>query len=275
MEWFPLKTFFTTILAIICAFILIMGNIHWGNRTNIKAESKSMDIAVTHLESADEKQKAEIDEEQPQELLNLAANLPEQTRIQFEKALEQNKEFKILFVGSNSLGEGEQSWPKILEQKLLDAYGESILNFKTLIYDMTTQEFMDENKQEELAKEEADLILFEPFVLKDNGEVVVETSLEYVSNIIDYVKTIKPGTTFILQPPHPIYNAGFYTVQVRALEKFAQDNEIPYLNHWVVWPETSSEEIKNYLVTNPSGPNEKGHELWAEFLANFFIAEEN
>lgn len=138
---------------------------------------------------------------------------------------------------------------------------------------MTSQEFIDENKQEELAQEKADLILFEPFVLNDKGHVVIETALEYLDSIIDDVKEDNPNTTFILQPPQPVYDPGFYSVLVGALEKFAEDNEITYLNHWSAWPETSSPEIQDYLVTGPSGPNEKGHDLWAGFLADYFISE--
>lgn len=70
-----------------------------------------------------------------------------------------------------------------------------------------------------------------------------------------------------------VYEAGFYSVLVGALEKFAKDNEIPYLNHWTTWPDTSSPEIQEYLTTDPSAPNEKGHEVWAEYLANYFIVE--
>lgn len=268
-----MKAIFTSILAIICVVILILGNIHWGNKTEIKAENNTASASETPpVNENTEEDIEQADPSQLEELLSLATNWPEESQVQLQEALEAKKPFKILFVGSDSLGEGENSWPSILEQRLTEAYG-GIFTFNTFIYDLNTKEFIEENKQEELAKEKADLILFEPLVLRDNGEVVIETSLEYIGTIMDDVKSKKPTTTFILQPPHPIYNAGFYNVQVGALQDYAEGNGIPYLNHWEAWPETTSTEIQEYLVTNPSGPNEKGHELWAEHLAKYFIAE--
>ena len=42
--------------------------------------------------------------------------------------------------------------------------------------------------QADLVKEQPDLVLFEPFTLKDNGEVEIDDSLANVSSIMDAVK---------------------------------------------------------------------------------------
>ena len=51
-----------------------------------------------------------------------------------------------------------------------------------------------------------------------------------------------------IQPPHPLYQATYYPVQVEALAQYAEDNDIPYLNHWEAWPDQDSKEIKDYLL---------------------------
>ena len=77
----------------------------------------------------------------------------------------------------------------------------------------------------------------------------------------------------LIQPPHPLYQATYYPVQVEALEQYAEDNGIPYLNHWEAWPDQDSEEIKDYLSEDASEPSAKGHQVWAEYLIDYFIAK--
>ena len=122
-------------------------------------------------------------------------------------------------------------------------------------------------------EEQPDLILFEPFILKDNGEVGIDHSLENASAVIASVKESLPQTEVILQPPHPLYKANFYPKQVEELQQFAEDNGITYLNHWEAWPDKNSEEIKEYISEDASQPSAKGHQLWADYLIDYFIAE--
>ena len=57
------------------------------------------------------------------------------------------------------------------------------------------------------------------------------------------------------------------------LQQFAEDNDIPYLNHWEAWPDQDSEEIKEYITEDSSQPSVKGHEVWAEYMIDYFIAK--
>ena len=76
-----------------------------------------------------------------------------------------------------------------------------------------------------------------------------------------------------LQPANPLFQAKYYPLQVEALKNYADRNNITYLNHWDAWPDTQSEEIKKFLIGEPSTPNETGHKLWADFLVDYFISE--
>ena len=101
----------------------------------------------------------------------------------------------------------------------------------------------------------------------------IDDSLENASAVIASVKESLPQTQVILQPPHPLYNANFYPKQVQELQQFAEANGIPYLNHWEAWPDQDSEEIKEYISEDASGPSAKGHQLWADYLIDYFIAK--
>ena len=147
------------------------------------------------------------------------------------------------------------------------------MTVSTFSYDLTSIAYINEEKITEVMEEQPDLILFEPFTLKDNGKVGIDDSLENTSAVIASVKESLPQTEVILQPPHPLYNANFYPKQVEELQQFAEDNGITYLNHWEAWPDKNSEEIKEYISEDSSQPSSKGHQLWADYLTDYFIAK--
>lgn len=265
-----MKAFLTIILTICCVTILILGNIHWGNKTKVDVE-KSHKISVQASDAPAGKES--LDEDEIAEILSYAANWPEKAITSLEGTLKKGKTYKIIFAGSEALGEGPTSWPAMVQESLVETYGENIFTFRTKTYDKTSTEFLEAGGAEELAKEKADLIVFEPFTLKDNGKVVIETSWENILDVMENVKADKPDTTFILQPPHPIYEATWYQFQVENLEKFAEDAGIPYLNHWEAWPSVETAELNSYLTEERDAPNEKGHEIWADYLIDYFIAE--
>ena len=125
----------------------------------------------------------------------------------------------------------------------------------------------------EVIEEQPDLVLFEPFTLKDNGVVAIDDSLENTSAVIAKIKESLPDTSDPAPPPHPLYHATYYPKQVEALQQFAEDNDIPYLNHWEAWPDQNSEEIKEYISEDSSQPSVKGHQVWADYLIDYFIAK--
>ena len=158
-------------------------------------------------------------------LVSYTRNWPKESVNTFQEHLEAGKPFKIAFLGSNAQGEGEESWPEIVKASLKDTFGKH-MTVSTFSYDLTSIAYINEEKITEVMEEQPDLILFEPFTLKDNGEVGIDDSLENASAVIASVKESLPQTEVILQPPHPLYKANFYPKQVEELQQFAEDNGI-------------------------------------------------
>lgn len=259
-----MKAFFTTILAILCAFVLIAGNWHW-NKQNIVTGKQEKNRTV-YPETP--KEKPETDEND--ELIKLASNWPDQSKESFKMALEEKRPFKILIVGSEAIGPGEEGWAFTTKNNLLEAYGSSNLSVDIIRYSGSTKQFA-EDMVSELAEAKADLILFEPFTLADNAELKIEDSIIYIEEIMENVRNDNPDTVFILQPPNPIFSPRYYATQIEGLREFAQTNEIEYLDHWDVWPDTSSEEIKKYVDDSSKLPTAEGHQLWSEFISDYLI----
>lgn len=270
-----MKVFLTTLLAIATAAVLILGNLNWAKKTTISSNTEVSKAAETKKDQltnggSDNKSTSSASREV---LLKLASNWPKESIEVFTKSLDEKRPFKILIVGSSALGGSSSTgWPALVETKVNEAYGETV-SVDVKEYALTSLDFIEQDKTQELVESKADLIIFEPFTLNDNGIVRIEDSLDNITTVIEEVNSDNPNAAFVLQPPYPLYNAQFYPLQVEALKNYAETNQISYLDHWTAWPDPATEEIKDYLLEDQSAPNEKGHGVWAEFVEGFLISK--
>ncbi|MCQ6274662.1 SGNH/GDSL hydrolase family protein [Bacillus sp. V3B] len=252
-------------LVLACVALLFFGQIHWNEKTDVTAINDSTQDKAQENKATNP---ALLDH-----LLGYTVNWPAESVDTFQAKVADGKTFNIAFLGSNSLGEGESSWPQLVKGALEETYGDHI-EVTTYRYNLTSHEYTNQNLQDELIEAQPDLVLFEPFTLKDNGLVTIDDSLRNVSSVMEAVEEEYPDSVFILQPPHPLYNATYYPIQVGELKKYAEAQGIVYLNHWEAWPDPATEEIKEYLEEDSSQPSAKGHELWAEVVIDYLIAGE-
>jgi hypothetical protein len=252
-----MKSIFTAFWAIVCIVVLFYGHSYWSKKTDVKA---NMDTSI------EVKTQSETYEDVTQ-YLNMAKNWPESAKQKFQETLKEKKPFKILFVGSTALGTNDEGWAQDAAAKIGKAYGSEKVEVSMLTYDVTTKDFVDNGKQDELIAQKAHLIVFEPFLLNDNGALIpIQDSLKNLSTVLEDVKKANPKTTFILQPSYPINGAKTYPIQADGLKEYASENSIAYLDHWNSWPE-------NELLTDQHGPNEKGNEIWEKFVEDYFISK--
>jgi hypothetical protein len=259
-----MKALFTALMALACAAVLVMGNLHWNEKTTIAVDSQQ--------EKKEPLQPEAYDSTKADKLLNLAENWPEQSQAALKKALQEGRPFNIVIAGSEILSTGDNSWSTILTKQLKQGYGDAV-NIAVKTYDLDSLSFQSQGKIEDITSEKPDLVLLEPFTLNDNGVVTIEDSLAAVTNIIVETRKTSPEAVFILQPPYPLYNATYYPIQVDELKKYAGSKGLTYIDHWSVWPDGSSEEIKDYLSEDLSVPNEKGIQLWADFVGDFLVKD--
>jgi lysophospholipase L1-like esterase len=246
-----MKYFLTVIWGAVCIGVLVYGQFHWNQQTAVQAVKPAIvEEEATNIEP----------------YLEMAANWPAEAKAQFQRALEEEKPYKILFVGSSAM-----EWEQQVTQRLVESYGSERITTANHTYDMTTTELLAEGKQTELAAEKAQLVVMEPLLLNDNGKVKIDVTLANLSRMIEDIKKENPDSTIILQPSYPIYLPKYYSEQVAALKEYAEENNLTYLDHWTAWPATDNVEIKDYLAEGQNGPNEKGNQVWGEFLVEYFI----
>lgn len=256
----------TFLLCITFLVVLYVGQSHWnGKIRGTLAQNKQ--TASLNQEGVAEEEQAPIDEK----LLALTKNWPAEAAKNFKKKLTAGNNFKILFVGSPAIGtESEGAFP-LVKQGLLDAYGKDHLEVGLKTYNSTSNYLIKENKTAEIAAEQADLVVIEPFMLKNNGLVSPANTFNDLTKIIEDVRAAKLETVFIIQPSYPIYKANIYPQQTAQLKAFAEENQLPYLDHWTAWPNANTEVFKDYITADKKAVTEKGAQVWSQYLIEYFV----
>ena len=258
-----MKYFLTAGWAIVSVIVLLIGRSYWQERITVNAVGTDAPLVA---EAAGSQQAATAN---PSSVAQLAKNWPTPAQKQLAQSIKAKKPFTVAFVGSTA----DQASSKAVAEKLQQAFGEKIIKTTVQASDLTSTEFVAQKKSLEIAALQAQLVIFEPFLLNDNGNVETKTALDNLTQIIDDVKTANPATTFVLQPSYPLYAAKYYPLQVDALKQYAADNSITYLDHWKAWPDYQKAELKNYLLADQSAPNDKGNGVWAKFLEDYLISK--
>ncbi|WP_113928339.1 SGNH/GDSL hydrolase family protein [Bacillus sp. P14.5] len=268
-----MKNFFLIILTIFSIAFLVFGYVHYQHRTAVSPLASAVEAEGT----SDALQENSSQETEPEttskHYSDLIANWPEEGKAHFISKTMSNEPFKMAVVGSSALGAEDGGWSEQLKTNLQEAYGD-LLEVELFEYDTTSIEFINSSQSEEVLDFAPDLILYEPFSLNDNsGAVAPSDNHDSIDIFLSNLQAANEEAALILQPTHPIFGATYYPIQVGELQAFAESSSIPYLDHWTAWPALEDEELKDYVNSSQDEPNEKGHEIWADFLTSYFIAE--
>lgn len=186
---------------------------------------------------------------------------------------EEGEAINLTFFGSVSLSHGvvtEKTWPNLLATNLLALANR---DFNTTIIDVeraSSIEVLAGNYVNEVIQSDPDILLIEPFILNNNGVVLIEDSLEHIRFILTTIENALPETDIVIMPANPIYGANFYLAQIESLETFAAEESYLYADHWEAWPSTEDEALQDYL--EDGRPNEAGHMIWAEYMLEYLTS---
>ena len=255
-----------SILSIIVFFVIIfIGYMSWNEK-----------IAKTTQKQISKDVQADTSETMPltfEKLQQAITHLPESVQQMFKETYVNKEQINVVFVGSTSTGLYENGWSMKVKDALEKFYGTDLLKISIYEFDGTSTEFLNSELPEQIIEESPHLVFLESFRLADNyGFVTVEAAQENLITFIEQISTELPEAAFIVQPPNPLSSAVNYPKEVEEIQQFLETNGIPYFNHWEKWPISNSEEME--LLLKDGLPNEKGHEIWAEAIIDYFIATE-
>ncbi|MFP9130279.1 hypothetical protein [Niallia sp. BSM11] len=258
-----MKTLIVIVLTLMLAAVLVVGNLHWNSRSSEKTSTPAITNSDTNTEA-----EPEIDTEY---YLEFAANWPEEAKEQLQKKLNSNETFQIVLLGSDSIGSDTLGLKSNLKEALSEKYEKNV-ELESIVYENTTTDYVLNSENEKLVDLKPDMIIFEPFLLNDNNVVAIPNTISNISSIIEETTVVLPDVTFILQPPNQIYDANLYPMQVTALQEYAHEQNLTYLNHWEVWPAGNDVAVNEYLNAD-ARPNESGFKLWSDYLSEYLISE--
>ncbi|MDS9472222.1 SGNH/GDSL hydrolase family protein [Sporosarcina pasteurii] len=264
------KTIFAYIVLIGCIVLLAGSYLQWKE----KLSSFHGDTAKTAA-SNDNKKTASDDSDKSksiderERLLSLIKHQDEAVQAVFLNRFDDGEPVKFLLVGSNVMEDGNPGYAERLDNALKKIYGTSI-ETTIISYNGTSDKFM--NDAEIDFAEGYDVILFEPFTLKNNGNVTIEDERAHILQFHEQLVSAVEDAVLILHPPQPVHNARYYPTQIDSLQAFAKENNFPYINHWADWPDFDSDEFLDY-VNEDGAPNNEGADIWANALIEYFIAE--
>ncbi|SEI92751.1 hypothetical protein SAMN04488127_0812 [Bhargavaea ginsengi] len=230
-----------------------------------KAESEPMeDIPENESGSEEPAEEPTIDQAQ---LDALTANASPKVREVLNARLKAGDDARMVVIGSADI----QGVADRLANAVHDAYG-GFLSVDAFAYDGTSTEFVTDGMQHLAWTNEYDIVVYEPFTLNNNGVVTIEDEQQHLLQVEERAMEAVPDVAFLVTPPQPIRNAGYYQTQIDNLKTFTEQQNMPYIDHWTKWPVRTSEEINNYLDASDR-PTDQGLDLWASALIEYFVAK--
>lgn len=255
---------------VLCAAIIIIGNVYWTHK--YKSDEGKVSAAAGDMQKSNESNKNAIIKET--EKLAYTKNLPNDVANKIQKAYVEKKTLKFVIYGSSAIEEKEGSWSKMFKDALIDTYGEDLFDIEIISEgERHSLNVSDDKSYLKVADLKPDLVLFEPFVLKNNGFVLTKDGESVAQTIIAAIEKENKDAIVMVQPSYPIYGTNYYPQHMKSMKKSIESKGHLYFDHWKNWPELSDPELKGYVEKDNSGPNAKGNEVWASYLIDQFISK--
>ncbi|MEB1810188.1 MAG: SGNH/GDSL hydrolase family protein [Bacillaceae bacterium] len=266
-----MKNIIFVLSILLCFSLLIFGKIQY--------DSKLKGIAQEAQSTFEVSEQPEMVQKQEQVNSNVASIQAREIHPQLQdkliNAINNKENFRLAIAGSNAIATSEDTqipWPKLVIEELNDTYGES--TFDVMVYELgnsTTQQVLENGLHNEIAEFQPDVLLFEPLILNDNNNFVMDVTLSNITTILTDIRDTSPDVFVVLQPPNPIYRPNYFLQQARELKLYAEENDYVYIDHWEAWPSITDAEIQNFI--EGTRPNQKGHDIWASVISEFFLGE--
>lgn len=252
-----MKKTFTLVGIFIAIFTIFTSKYFYEQKVKTTALTAS-EVLIEHS-----KIEKEVDEQVRQRLLT--RNMDEPVASLVNQAIEDNGHVNIVIVSSAVVTNAISSWPEIFQTQLEANYLNDLLSVKMVLFsEKSSYEFVQEQDYNLIIEKEPNILIIEPFLLNDNGITLIKDTLSNLDVIVNEVKNAYPDVVVIVQPPHPLYEEAYYLTQVEELQAHALEKEYFYFDHWENW-------LKNGYIEGKA-PNQEGHEQWADYITNYFIA---
>ncbi|WP_410984289.1 SGNH/GDSL hydrolase family protein [Bacillus cereus] len=247
---------------------VLSGKLYW-NKKVAKATQQISEVKETSKKKEDKDQDTQVSFNEA-----YTNNFPDMIKEKIKKAVADKKAINLVIVGDEASSSEKGAWPAKLVANLDATYGKGIWNVTVKEYKgESTGDLLVNKLDKEIAKENPDVILFQPPFITDNNKVGNGNSVVDTQKFIQALSSGVKDAVVVIQPSNPVYNAKNYPKAVEALEQFAVQNGYTYINHWKAWPNATTKEILPYLKAEFGFLSEKGNEIWAQYVTNYFVGK--
>ncbi len=257
------------ILIILCAAGLFYSATVWKSKVHEAAETKPSQTVPKEQDSSNK----DTASEQPIEDVvtktptteGLSKTSDPRMKELFTKKFTAEEDVQMLVIGSDSLD------PVAI--RFATAFKETFSDWVTVdsvTADLTSTEFVAQGLSEIDWSIGYDIVLYEPFTLKNNGVVVIEREQQDLLAVQKKAMEANDQVLFIVTPPQPIYEANYYQTQIQALKTFTNQEKLMYIDHWSNWPPTNSTDLLNY-VDKERQLTSRGVKVWSDALIHTFL----
>ncbi|WP_432354347.1 hypothetical protein [Sporosarcina sp. A2] len=256
------------LLAVVCAGALFYSTTVYNSKIREAASVKSAKQPPSESSTPLTKNEASTESEKvlaaPKGDL-LAENLFPNVKSLMQKRFADGENVQMLIIGSGAIQPVAERFATALTEK----FGESV-TVDAVTADMTSPQFIEQGLPEIDWSTGYDIVIYEPFTLKNNGEVVIEREQQDLMKVKNTALESVKDAVFIVTPPQPIFQANYYDRQVSALKNFTAANNIPFVDHWTSWPATNSKDLLEFVGKDQSLTN-RGVQTWSNALIQTFL----
>ncbi|XKH50439.1 hypothetical protein LG275_12645 [Chryseomicrobium palamuruense] len=270
------KGLFILIFSAVCGLLIVFSYLAW--KDQIDSIARPVERVEANSEETEQTEEVEESNESSENstvldesFTSALVNMDDSVRAVFEARQSAGETIQLLVLASDLVDMGSPSMSDLFIDQMTSTYGDSV--------EITKQTFNENSitiTQQQLIDYDGDfdVVLLEPFTLKNNGEVDIDTEHSHITSIVGEFKNRVEDVAVVFTPPNPIYNASYYPVQVEALLSFLNEQDYPVIEHWDNWPDPKDELIKDYLDEN-SRPNSQGAAAWAQAVNTYFTGITN
>lgn len=274
---------------------VILGRLYYGNKLEEISASAHEQLQNRNIElsepgesdnvdsndeedNSDTENTADVSEDRLSQLEELTEGLSSSVSSLITEYALANEEIQLTVFGSraneDSMNEGVDAWPELLEGYLNAQYGQDLFSLNNQSFGaLTSNDVIAADHHSDVAELESDIVIIEPFNWNDNNAVItIEDTINNLQTIIDTIEEENDGVVIFIQPPQPAYNTVFYPEQVEQVAAFAEENDYLYIDHWQAWPDLSDEALLGFMYEGENMPNQDGHTIWMEYVSDFFVA---
>ncbi|PRS39102.1 hypothetical protein C6W19_09850 [Bacillus sp. RJGP41] len=269
------------IIAVICLAVLVFGQLHWKNKSQV-AGVEAREAAAKVKEEEKEEREALIQSLKPE-------NNKQQPLIDYlhYKSLTQERVIVSLLGSNGTSGTGasnsSNSWVGRLEKSLRTNRDDlETLRFINHGHEgYSTEDLLKGKKIEAVIKDNPNLIIFENSLINNHYQSLsLEQTEKDLENIMTRLQKELPNAKILIISPNPVANGKTenslglnYLDYIQASEQVIKTNRWTYMN--------SKEEIEKKLneknmrladiLTNDNiHPNDQGHYIWFEVMQEYF-----